>query len=82
MGWRGSTGGEESHVDAVLLSSTTLREDDRAQFDVGRPWHYPLLVEKLGLVAGPVDTDDPGGGAKQIQTSLKWLTKLFGAEAF
>ena len=74
MGWRGGTGGEESHVDTVLLSSSTLREDDRAQFDVG--------VEKLGLVAGPVDTDDPGGGAKQIQTSLKWLTKLFGAEAF
>jgi hypothetical protein len=50
MGLRGgTTGGEERHVDAVLLSSSTVSEDfDRAQYDVGRPWHYPSLVKNRG----------------------------------
>ena len=43
----------------------------------GRPWHYPLLVEKAGL-AGPVDTSDPEGGAKQIQTSSKLQPNFLG----
>ena len=77
MGWRGGAGGEESHVNAVLLPSSTLRKDDRTQYNVGRPWHYPLLVEKAGL-AGPVDTSDPGGGAKQIQTSSKLQPNFLG----
>ena len=47
MGWQGGTGGGERHVDAVLLSSLTSREDDRARCVVDRPWRCPLLVERV-----------------------------------
>ena len=47
-GRRGGTGGGERHVDAVLLPSLTLHEDDRVQYAIGRHWHCPLLVEKVG----------------------------------
>ncbi len=49
MGEQVGTGGGGRHVDAVFLLSSTLLEGDQVRYDVGRPWHYPLLVEQAGL---------------------------------
>jgi hypothetical protein len=44
-GWYGRW---RKNINAVLLPSLTLREDDRAQYAIDRPWHCPLKRGELG----------------------------------